>query len=330
MTSLPAFQYPTTVVIVDDNPDFLANIGLQLDPRLALQSFMSPYDGLVAVNGSAGATDAAGRFFAPYNQRDEMDNGRHVISLSLDTIHQEVLNPRRFERVTVAVVDYDMPEIDGLEFCAGIKDSKVGKILLTGKADERTAIKAFNDGLINRFIRKQEPDAIEQLSAAITDLQRDYLERYAGMVSEALAVGAHEFLHNPVFAATVRRLQADLHIVEHYLISKPLGLLMFDAAGNAWRLVVMEENDLRSQAEITQELGAPDELTHELLSGRVVPYFWRTGGEYSPMDTDWPACLYPAQACGKLLYAVIPNPPGLDIAGMVPYGRYLDQMDAKG
>lgn len=329
MTShLPAFRYPTTVVIVDDNPDFLANIGLQLDPQLALRRFVSPYDGLVAINGAM--AEPAGRFFTPYRQRDSLDAGEHVIALGLDTIHREVLNPDRFRRVSVAVVDYAMPEIDGLEFCAGIKDPKVGKILLTGKADERVAVKAFNDGLINRFIRKQDPDAIQQLVTAIAELQRDYFVGLEGMVSEALALGTCGFLRDPAFVAVIEQIGQERQVVEHYLITKPQGLLMLDASGNAWRLVVMDQDALRSQAEIARDLEAPEELIRQLASDRVVPYFWRSGGEYSPLERDWQACLHPAEMCGHLWFAPIPNPPGINLSSVVPYARYLDALDATG
>jgi CheY-like chemotaxis protein len=333
MTSyLPAFRFPTTVVIVDDNPDFLANIGLQLDPQLALRRFVSPYDGLVAINGASGASaaDPVGRFFSSYKQRDDLNPGEHVIALGLESIHREVLNPDRFRRVSVAVVDYAMPEIDGLEFCAGIKDPKVGKVLLTGKADERVAVKAFNDGLINRFIRKQDPDSIQQLATAIAELQSDYFARMERMVSDALAVGMYGFLRDPEFVAVVERIQRDKQFVEHYLVSKPLGLLMLDASGNAWRLVVMDQEALRSQAEIARDLDAPDELVQQLTSGPVVPYFWRSGGEYSPLDQDWQASLYPNEVCGDLRFALVPNPPGVNLCGMFPYARYLDEIDAKG
>lgn len=326
--SLLAFRHPTSVVIVDDSPDFLVNIGLQLDPELALRRFVSPYAGLVAINGASGASDPAGRFFSPYKQRDDLNAGEHVISLGLDTIHREVLNPNRFQRVSVAVVDYAMPEIDGLEFCASIKDPKVGKILLTGKADERLAVKAFNDGLINRYIRKQDPDAIGQLATAIAELQRDYFARLERMISEVLAVGAYGFLRNPAFVAIAESMQQEKHIVEHYLVSKPQGLLMLDASGNAWRLVVMDQDALRSQAEIARDLEAPDELVRQLESGRIVPYFWRSGGQYSPLDQDWQANLYPAEVCGELRYTLVSCPPGINLDGMIPYARYLDEIDA--
>ena len=47
-----------------------------------------------------------------------------------------------------------MPDINGIEFCQNLKDKKVFKIMLTAEADSNIAIKAFNDGLINKFILK--------------------------------------------------------------------------------------------------------------------------------------------------------------------------------
>jgi hypothetical protein len=60
----------------------------------------------------------------------------------------------------------------------------------------------------------------------------------------------------------------------------------------------------------------------------VVPYFWRSGGEYSQLDQEWMANLYPAEMCGELRFALVANPPGIQLNGMIPYGRYLDEIDA--
>ena len=119
----------------------------------------------------------------------------------------------------------------------------------------------------------------------------------------------------------------EMKIVEHYLVTRPQGLLLLDASGDAWRLVVMDQESLRSQVEIARDLDAPDELIRQLASGQVVPYFWRSGGEYSPLDTDWQANLHPTKVCGELHYAFVPSPPGIALAGLIPYARFLDEID---
>jgi CheY-like chemotaxis protein len=126
------------------------------------------------------------RFFSLYRHRGDKSVTRHVIDVSLDMIHREVHNEHRFEQVSVVVVDYDMPEIDGLEFCRNLKNKAIKKILLTGKADEQTAVRAFNEKTIDRFIRKQDDDVMARLNRAIAELQREHFDQIEHMLADAL------------------------------------------------------------------------------------------------------------------------------------------------
>ena len=144
------FYFPTTVAIVDDSPDFLANLSLNLDPTLAFRVFDSPADTLTALTSEQANTPGPERFFSVYQHREEHSFDHHVIDLNMSRIHREVFNDRRFERYSVVVVDYDMPEIDGLEFCRKLEHFPLRKVLLTGKADEKLAVQAFNEGIIDR------------------------------------------------------------------------------------------------------------------------------------------------------------------------------------
>jgi CheY-like chemotaxis protein len=120
--AIQPFHFPTTVAFVDDSLQFLSNLSLQLDSRLAYRLYHSPFAALVALNGSARMPPVAERFFSLYRHRGDKSVTRHVIDVSLDMIHREVHNEHRFEQVSVVVVDYDMPEIDGLEFCRNLKN----------------------------------------------------------------------------------------------------------------------------------------------------------------------------------------------------------------
>jgi hypothetical protein len=212
---------------------------------------------------------------------------------------------------------------------AGVRVSLSRKILLTGKADERTAVRAFNEGLIDRFIRKQEPDVVPMLNLAIEELQCAFFDRGERMLSAVLAVGAYGFLADPAFADRLGVLQRSHRIVEHYLACRPDGLLMLDASGNAWRLVVMDGAALQSQIEIAREMGAPQDLVRALASGHVVPWFWRSDGAYASAEPDGMACLHPAEVCGEYRYALIPCPPGTDSDAPTSYAKYLMQIDAQ-
>ncbi|MDO8891660.1 MAG: response regulator [Sulfurimicrobium sp.] len=323
---IPPFYYPTTVVFVDDSRDFLANLGLQLDAGLAFRLYDSPVDALVALNGSTGQPSLVERFFSVSRHGDELPLSHHVIDLNLENIAREVHNERRFEQVSVVVVDYDMPGIDGLELCRNLKNPALRKILLTGKADEKVAVGAFNQGLIDRFILKQDADVIPILNRAIVDLQLAYFENLGRTVMDALALGSHAFLRDPLFIEEFRRICTRLNIVEFYLSAIPEGILMLDADGEASLLIVQTEEDMLGHYEVAYDQAAPPALLDALRNNKAVPYFWRTRGDYRPDCHDWEACLHPAtEFKGRewYYYAVVPKPGGFQLDTVHAYNAFL-------
>ncbi|SDI12882.1 response regulator [Propionivibrio dicarboxylicus] len=332
--AIPPFYFPTTVAFIDDSPSFLESIALGLDSRLAYRKFDSPFSALVALNGATPALAIGEDLLSIYQHRGECSQAHHVIDINLDKIHRVVHNEQRFEQISVVVIDYDMPEINGLELCRGIRNPAVKKILLTGKADEQVGIQAFNEGIIDRFIKKQYPDAIARLNTAIADLQMEYLRQLQDALMHMLAVGSHVFLFDRMFAARFQEICKELNIVEHYLSCTPDGLLLLDTTGSAHLLIVQTEAMMRSHFEIADELGAPKELLQQLSSRHHIPYFWKTSGDYSPAYDDWKSCLYPAheftgQNGDNYLYTVINSPSAFNLKYIHSYGDYLDQLDAE-
>lgn len=328
------FYFPTTVVFVDDSTSFLDNLILHLDPNLAFRLFDSAADALLTVNMEGRVMPNTGRYFAPYPFPEELPYGHRAIDLDVDKVHREVHNEHRFEQVSVAVVDYEMPGIDGLEFCRNIRDPAMKKILLTGKADEKIAVGAFNEGIIDRFITKREPEAAAVLNKTIVEMQHAYFHYVARMLREALKIGKPAFLHDPLFAARFRQICAELGIVEYYLCGEPDGMLLVDAKGTAHQLIVKTDQAMLGHFEIAHDQAAPEALLAALRNGRMVPDFWCSRGEYSPEHrSDWTAYMHPAKEFVGLqwyTYAVVKNPPAFKMDYVYPYHQYLDDLDAAG
>jgi CheY-like chemotaxis protein len=327
---IPPFYFPTSVIFVDDSTDFLANLSLQLPPELAFQLYDSPQKALLSLHGSSNTTTPVERFFSCFRTGDDILLSHHVIEINLDKIHREVYNEFRFEQVSVAVVDYDMPSINGIEFFRNIQGMAIKKVLLTGKADEKTAVMAFNEGIIDRFILKQDKDVINVLNKTIHELQHDYFEKIQRMLADALAVDSHPFLRDPLFAEEFRKIGEEHRVVEFYLASEPDGILMLNADGAVSLLLILDENTLISHYEIAYDQGAPDELLAALKSNQVVPYFWQTQGNYTPDCRDWRACIYPAtEFKGQqwYYYTIVKNPPPYKTAHIFSYHEFLEKLD---
>ncbi len=324
------FYYPTTVIFVDDSADFLANLCLQLNSNLAFRRFHSPHDALIAINGSCVSSTSIDDFFSLYNSREDDLMGQHVINVSLGRIHREVHNDQRFEQVSVVVVDYDMPDMNGLEFCRGIHNPNIKKILLTGVADEKIAVQAFNEGIINSFIRKHDVDAVGILGNAIREMQNQYFGQLEQKLSDALSVGSHLFLSDSKFAQRVREIKVSLGIVEHYIVCEPEGLLMLDGEGRSYLLMVRTAEQYRADYEIAYDQNAPLDILNQLRRGVALPYFERDQDNFSPSYTENLPKMFAAEEFeGKhwYMYSVIDRPAAFNLKYVTSYNDFLTRLD---
>lgn len=88
----------------------------------------------------------------------------------------EALTAIRTDRVHLIISDYNMPEIDGLQFLEAVrKDSVIGKtvfIMLTGSSDREVVQKAAALGVNNYLMKPFAPAAL-----------KDKIERVFGALS---------------------------------------------------------------------------------------------------------------------------------------------------
>lgn len=324
------FYFPTTTVLVDDHEEYLDVVPLMLDPMLHLRAFSSPRAALSAL-GSAGSRPVPGGGWL-YRWKDRPSQTQELVALDVDSIHRIVYDPERFSEVSVVVVDYFMPEMDGVNFCKRLNNPLIGKILLTGRAEDSVAIEAFNSGVIDRFIRKSDPLAMNKLEAAIRELQQRYFERAAAFVAETLAMGRFGFLRDPAFRSVFDSVVATFQPIESYVVCNPTGVVMLDAWGIGRFLLVQTEEDLREQYEVAEDRGAPDSVLYALRSGKALPWFWSSGGFYSPQLSNPDANLFPATAVqGNRWYyfSLIDHVEPLQLEHVKSYRTWLREQDGQ-
>lgn len=304
------FHYPTSICLVDDSADFLYNFRFQLDESLPVRSFQSPIKALKYLQ-SQGVDPRIERreFVLEHKEHFGHPTLEHVIGLDLSAIYLQMYRPQRFEETSVLVVDYQMAEMNGLELCEQLADSPVRKILLTGKADAGTAIRAFNDGLIDRFVEKSDPQALEKVQAYIKELDHEYFREASSLLIKALSVDTPSLLQMPAFYEFFREYQRDHDVVEHYLVANPMGFLLLDRQARGTLMFVVSPEEMELHKMTAADEGAPKEMLERLESGDAAPFFPKTDGYYRQGVGDWASALHPAGQIetpeGTYLYAVL-------------------------
>lgn len=326
------YYFPTTAIFVDDNIGFLRNFSLELDDKVAYRLYDSPLSALEDINNQI--ENPLLSDICPIDdlsQHEEL-SVEQAMSIVLSKLYKQIYNKSRFNNISVAIVDYDMPDINGLEFCKRINNNNIRKVLLTGVADEKQAVKAFNEGIIDCYVVKNKKDTANTINTSIKKLQRAYFNDSQNMSTRVLASCYIDFIHDSDFTDSFHDICIKNNIVEHYITIDPNGLLCVDADGNLSFLIVQTPDDLKVHIEIARDENAPQALLESIKTGESIPYFWATDGYYSSVYKDWESCLYPAeytQGKQKYYYSLIKKPDLFDSNNIFPYKQHLDQLDSE-
>lgn len=296
---LPVYQHPALTVLVDDSQSFLSSLSFQLEPRFSCEVFDNGAAAVQWLQKARNKQAESSEDTIRVNYDEEGDSPAHRnVSLFLDRIYRTVMDKDRFDTPAVLVVDYAMPGMNGVELCEMCRDMPIKKILLTGQADEKIAIDAFNRKLIDRFVCKSDPQAIDFLRTEIPRLQQAYFDSRTYTLKDLLARHIYSYLYDPVVGKLMEELRTRYRFVEHYLFPNPPGTLFFDDRGRATLMVIETEEGLTAHYEIAQDQGAPKELLAGLKEFRLVPFFSDTAGMYlKEIGDNWLSYCLPPQVC---------------------------------
>lgn len=329
MHKLYPYYYPTTTVFVDDNRNFLANLSLQLDSELAYRLYDSPRAALDYVAEQAQLVPGVRRFFSRLFDCRGCSSADYAIHLNVVRLADEIDNHRRFSEVSVAVVDYDMNGINGLDLCAQFRGLGVKTVLLTGVADEKDAVRAFNDGTIDYFIPKSEPDVGNVLNRVIQKLQGQYFSEGSSLLVTALELGEIGLFRDPVFTEFFHGILKQHRFIEYYVLPGDRGFLLLDAQGVPSVLLLQTEEQMALHYEIALEEEAPAAFMAGVGARSVVPYCCSNDGYFR---SDARIFTYEAnklKAARDYYWALVARPPFIDFSPdrTLGYEAYLRRLD---
>lgn len=293
------FYHPTSILVLDDDPLFLESLDFQFSEEVSCQTFTRPDAALEHLRAQASQHPNFARYFRDVSDMDlgsEVRFGDRLLRLQLSELRSVVDDRSRQQRVSVAIVDYDMPKMTGVEFCRAIRDLPVKTILLTGKAGLETAISAFNEGVIDCFLQKQDQSVTYALRREIKRLQNEYFAEISAPINSALALQKPSFFTDPGFIDLFKEVAEKNDIVEHYVCAAPPGVMMRDADGNESFLLISDADTVEVQCEAAETRRAPADMVQLLRTRKAHAWFPTQEGVYHPdYEANWAKFIWPAQ-----------------------------------
>ena len=236
MKKIACLKHPTTVICIDDDYRFIDTLKISFETSdILCKTFDKHQLAIPYIN--------ADRYRQEFTQKlNDIQNDDEASESLLYLFVQELMNQERYNQISVVVVDYDMPGMNGLELCAALANPFVKIIMLTGAADETLAVRAFNQGLIHQYVRKQDHHFVEQLIEAVVKAQQNYFAEISTLPLKLFKNGFyHTAMSDPAFQDYFYNILTTHRIKEYYLAEATGSFIMIDDKQKIHSLITLND-----------------------------------------------------------------------------------------
>ena len=339
---LPICYRPMTVMLVDDDPDFLKALSDQLSDKYPVVTFTDP--------------DKAIRYFEEINAKLFEQWVESVLPDTTSLVQQarqEIYNPDRFKQILVSVVDYDMPNKNGFDVMNIMgrpitrEMSSHSYILLTGKKLSDMDAKTKKKLKEKDFISKWDSDFVSQLQDRIHGKSTYTFQWMAYTPARQLTQDTTQrtnFLFDGNFLPILNDHIEKHHVCEIYLFDKQGSFLFLDKNGKLSWLFIRSDLGMSNTISLAQKYHAPTWVTDALRSKEKLLTLYEEKDFERIKTIDWEQYMLPATVFkddnryleffhlsphSDYYYAFTDKFPnhGIDETKILSYQRYLDSLD---
>ena len=261
---LPLYHRPGSVVLLDDDADYLEMLAGSLPPHWNVEAFAKPH---ACVNHLQQEPPRWETDF--WVQQKMVENWHKGAPLIPQIMNYWAAKPERYALTKVGVFDHHMPGMTGLQAISELLDWAGHRILLTGDTDERLATDAFNRGLIDQFITKHSHNLAARLAGAIQMLMQRPNVRYHQIWSATLSPQQQSILRDEPVAQDLANF-ALLTFAEWVVIGEPFGILGISETGTISWLQLQPSSGLGELAQLAQRHGVSGEDIAHIRAGRCI------------------------------------------------------------
>ena len=299
--------FPTQVVLVDDDRHCLNPITRALrlhqiacevfeKPKKALKYFLDHYKPLTVFDHCLKTLVSC-----EYDKQSITD---HPINMDLPLLNQLLYQADRFTHISVAIIDYALNEMNGLELARELHhiSNPLKKVMLTGQATKDIGLEGFTEGVLDMFIRKDLPDLTEYLCEMIPALQYRYFQELSQTIVKLLSLDNPCCLTDLGFIRFFENLRKIKGFIEHYLLNDKGDFVFLTSQGKPAFLGVYTDQTLVDQYDwaINQETVSDD--VQQALKNKKGALFIYPESEGYPSDEKWDKILHPIQRIPQTPY----------------------------
>lgn len=272
MKSAPLIYYPSTINWIDDDSHFLKAISTSVKTNHSTKTYQCAIQCLTDLKKNTPTLLKHDLFTASENN-DNYGLNQHIpTDINLSVLPKLRQDKERYNEVSVVIVDYNMPGMDGLDFCRELKDSPIKKILLTGLMNNEAAVQAFNEGIIHCFLQKDSPTLANDLEMFINQLSLDYFTETTKPLITHLSRNKSVPQTDLSFVKLFDKWKILNEITEYYIFDTNCSVLGYDKNGLEHHLVIHTDKSLDAFTELHDDTNLDSILTR-IKNRNAIPFF---------------------------------------------------------
>jgi CheY-like chemotaxis protein len=289
MSILPFF-WPTKKLILDDNQMFVQALKelLQNDTSCIFSTNVHTSLALIKKQNF----DFAWYVHAQGTKRYAEES----YQINYSAISDITQNSARFEVISVAMLDYHMPAVSGIEFCQQIPPNlEIQKVLLTGSMGYQGGVTHLNHQVIDNFLSKNDITA-DIIEDTLKIEEHNFFRQHALLILNSLRLkdNTHPILsseYTDFFNALIK----EHDICEYYLLDDSGSYALLNAAGKKKILLLFLEDEIQEMYEEALYRGLDKSLCDSLYSAKKALCYYDRINEGWPVSAEWKQYMHPIQ-----------------------------------
>ncbi|MFA5960074.1 MAG: response regulator [Tatlockia sp.] len=279
------FYFNTNIILIDDNDSFLNTLDYRLSEKFAITTYNEPQ---VALDYLLSESNTNSMFntmdFVVESHNEEDDSTSFAINFAKFIDFNNIINKKNL--TSVLIIDYSMPKMNGVDFCEKINHLPIMKIMLTGHADFKIAVDAFNRGVIDKFLVKDTPDMLDEIVASIEEMQEQYFIKHSSILRSFLPHSCLEILRSAEYEYHLEKLIEEYSIVEYYLLDNEGTYALTSCDGTKYYFKAIPDLKINELLELAIDLGAYSHIINKLKHKTHFPVFLSESDYKLPVN-DW-------------------------------------------
>lgn len=309
----PLIYHPTNVLFLDDEKIYLDRITQSLDDRIAYIKMTDPNAAFDYLKKRCYQPDEFSAMMTDPNvEQYSGSESTKTFDVDFSKWLSQLDSADRFQKVTVMFVDQVMAKMQGLKFCEKVRDANlpVKLILLTGNTEEDAVIRAFNDGLIDYYLPKNDPNLSKKISEQAVRYSWeqfiDLSQPVMGFASSSLKP-LQEKGFWPFFDSLLK--ERDCH--EFYLLDNEGSFLLLNDAGQGSLLKLHQEEDFQYYSEMAENSDAASDILERIKAKKQAPIKPLRDNYLSFEGAEWEKAMHnchPIKEGSDVYYSLVDEP----------------------